>query len=548
MAQPRKSRKVAEPEKAKRTRTPREQPKDTSKSSRTRKTREVKKPVKEEVKARQPRKPKETEEIDITRTKRKTREKIIADDAVNIKVFNPLQGIDDQLDEIEKSYSLTGSSMLPGEKRQTTGLLGLDLVLGGGIVPGWYTTFGPEQSCKSTLTMWMMLACIDSGIPIKAIWDYEGSTQPDYIDNQKKTFGIDIPIEQIFGVRNPKTQQWEIKPIVRMYNEIAGEKFFDYLAKLERALPDKRLMGDQWYYVYEGTKKNKTIVGSDYDEKYYRKTGMYRIPAPDGKLQAILLLDSYSAMLPEKQDVDDPGSAIAVQARMFSEQLKRVKGRMRSKRIAVLGVNQLRKAPMVMFGSPDVEPNGEALRFFSDVRLKATPRSLSGVPINGFKGKGMIMEEDSIRGKGTDKYRFVHVKAIKNKLSIPYQETWIRLWIEDANGEARGFDPVWDTFYYLYQTGQLKGDGKKMTLQLHKGPEFKKSLNWHGFKTLVLGSKKQQKEVCDAVGCSKSISIREFCKKQMESGRGLDLFMEAKKNQGSKQPSSSTESSDDDDD
>jgi RecA/RadA recombinase len=842
----------------------------------------------------------------------KERKKKVIEEAVEAEIdaFNPLANIDNVLDDIEKSYALTGASMLPGEKRQTTGLLGLDLVLGGGIVPGWYTTYGPEQSCKSTLTMWMLLACVNSVIPIKAFWDYEGSGQPDYIEKMMKTFGLDISIEQLFGVRNPKTQAWEIKPLVRPFNEVAGEKFFDWLAKLERSLPDKKLIGDTWYYIYENTKPNKAMLSNKYDAKYFSKTGMLRVPAPDGKLQAIVLLDSYPAMLPEKQDVDDPGSSIAVQARMFSDQLKRVKGRMRSKRIAVLGVNQLRKAPMVMFGcftysgrvrlangttmpigeivekrlpaevmaynkkektfearkvvnwfnngkaipgefiqlvvssgkpqgldymtvtqghklleytkgykaagdfkigelltsfdvvtrfnsdqlqfiygsllgdgsisrtssgkvklrfghsyaqafyldwkrwlleglegsefsskkgvffdtqhffsrkltklatetnvdegfrtysgvarevldsldlrgvaiwyqddgtfydakaagtghywqlllsckrlnsttkqalanklqevtgvvfevtqpglslrskdlilkftkaiapymlegfehklplpdapnygsyswdnslkstrivkrkaeivdirpvdlaklsrkykydievegnhnyivsncvvhnSPEQEPGGEALKFFSDCRLKATPRSLSGVPVNGFKGKGMIMEEDSITSDGKDKYRFIHVKAIKNKLSMPYLETWIRLWIEDGEGEARGFDPVWDTFYYLKQTGQLTGDGKKMTLELYKGPTFKKALTWLGFKTLVLGSAKEKKHVCEQIGASKIINIRDFCTKQLESGKGLDLYLKSKKN---KEPSKTDEGDDDED-
>jgi len=514
-------------------RAPKKAPPARSKPATSKKAKVVELPVKKRAKKL------DNEEIDITRSKVKrssTKDTVVpikgkkatAPEEKALVMFNPLSDIDMELDHIEKSYALTGSSMLPGEKRQTTGLLGLDLVLAGGIVPGWYTTFGPEQSCKSTLTMWMLIACLDSGIPVVSIFDYEGSCMVDYIDKMIKTFGLKLTTEQIFGLRNPKTQNWEIRPQVRMYQEGVGEKFFDYLAKLERVLPDKKLMGDTWYLIYENTKANKKKLGANYDKRYFSKTGMLRVPAPDGNLQALVLLDSYSAMLPEKQDVDDPGSAIAVQARMFAQELKRVKGKMRSKRIAVLGVNQLRKAPMVMFGSPDYEPNGEALRFFSDVRLKSTPRSLSGVPINGFKGKGMIMEEDSISGKGTDKYRFIHVKAIKNKLSIPYGETWIRLWIEDASGEARGFDPVWDTFYYLKTTGQLEGDGKKMTLNLTKGPTFKKSLSWKGFKTLVIGTVKQRKEACAALGCAKTIDLRDFCKNQLAEGNGLDMYIKTK--------------------
>ena len=40
------------------------------------------------------------------------------------------------------------------------------------------------------------------------------------------------------------------------------------------------------------------------------ETGNYRVPAPDGKLQAVILVDSYPAMLPEKLDVDDPNGAL----------------------------------------------------------------------------------------------------------------------------------------------------------------------------------------------------------------------------------------------
>jgi RecA/RadA recombinase len=490
----------------------------------------------EEVKSR-----KKPQEEKVKRGKKSS----VEDEATSrVAVFNPLSNIDDELDDIEKSYSLTGTSMMPGEKRQTTGLLGLDLVLGGGIAPGWYTTFGPEQSCKSTLTMWMLAACVEADIPVKNIWDYEGSLTPEYTENMFRTFGLKYTSEQVFGVRNPKTGLWEIKPLVRPYSENVGEKFFDYLAKLERTLPDKKMIGDSWYYIYEDTKPNRKLLGSHFDEKYLRKTGMLRVPAADGNLQAIILLDSYPAMLPEKQDVDDPNSSIAVQARMFADQLKRVKGRLKSKRIAVLGVNQLRKVPMAMFGPTESEPCGEALKFFSDVRLKNTPRALSGVPVNGFKGKGMILEEDSVTTEGKDQYRYIHVKAIKNKLSVPYLETWVRLWIQDGTGEARGFDPAWDTFYYLKQTGQLDGDGKKMTLKLHKGPEFAKSLTWIGFKTLIVGSTKDKKEACAALGCSKPVNLRAWCIKQMESGVGLDLYMKNK----SKSAAAKADSNDDEDD
>ncbi len=447
--------------------------------------------------------------------------------------FNPMAGIDDVLDGIEKDYGLSGATLGAAEDRLTTGTLALDVILGGGLVPGWYTFFGGEQSCKSTGASWLMISALFSEVPVISMWDFEGSSSSEYIENMMEVNGIDMPIEQVFGIRDAKTAKWAVQPRVRYYSEGIAEKFFDYLAKLERMLPDKLKMNDKWYYVYEGKtpegkihKANATRVGKHYDVKYFQKTGKYRIEAPDGNLQALVIVDSYPAMLSEKQDVDDPGSAMAMQARMFSEQLKRVKGRMRSKRICVVGVNQLRKAPMVAYGNPEYEPCGESLKFYSDVRLRMQPRVLNSAPGMTKSDKGMILEEKSVLG-GVDKYRMIHVRAHKNKLSVPNMDGWLRLWIEDANGAARGFDPVWDTWRYLVETGQATGKRNNIKLEI-KGKDCKKVLSWMDFKRLILGTRKEMKEIYDRIGM-KPMDLRAWCKKDLAVGDGLSKIFEVKK-------------------
>lgn len=444
-------------------------------------------------------------------------------ESAEVEVFNPLGDIDDEIDEIEKSYALTGASLGSDEDRQHTGLLELDLILGKGIKAGWYTFFGAEQSCKSTGASTWMTAALNSNVPIIQMWDYEGSSSPEYIENIMEVAGIDMPIEQVFGIRDPKTQKWAVKPRVRYYSEGVGERFFDSLARLERVLPDKLSMNDQWYYVYDGTKANRAIVGDRFDKNYWRKTGKFRVEAPNGGLQALIILDSYPAMLPEKQDVDDPGSAMAVQARMFSDQIKRVKGKLKAKCIAVVGVNQLRKAPMVSYGSPEYEPGGEALKFYSDVRLRMQPRVMNAAP--GITAKGAVLEEKSISG-GTDTYRFVHVRAHKNKLSVPNLEGWLRLWITDSNGEARGFDPAYDTWRYLVNTGQCGGKMNAMKLSI-QGHECKRTVTWMQFKKLVLGSKAVMKEVYDELGM-KPFHLRKFCIDQLHLKDGIERYFKVK--------------------
>lgn len=537
---PKKGRKKAEEEKPKRgakkaEKETKAKPKSKAKAEPEKKAK-GKKTAEKEVKAKgkkgkeEPKKAKKSAEKE---TKAKGKKKKDDDTGSELKFFNPLASIDDDLDGIEKDYALSGATLSDKEKRLPTGSLELDTILGGGLLPGWYTFFGAEQSCKSTGANSLMATALLSEVPVISMWDYEGSTSHEYLSNIMRTNGIKMSIDQVFGMQDPQTAEWIVRPRVRYYAESVAEKFFDYVAKLERTLPDKVLMGDKWYYVYESKnhegkvhKKNEKIVGNRYDEDYFKKTGKWRIPARDGNLQALIILDSLPAMLPERMDVDDPGAGMAAQARMFSEQIKRVKGKMRSKRIAIIAVNQVRKAPAVMFGNPEYEPCGEAVKYFSDVRLRMGPRVLNAAP--GVSDKGMVLEEKSVTAKGNDQYRMIEVRAQKNKLSVPNMSCWLRLWIQDANGDARGFDPVWDTWRYLDNSGQCGGSRNSIKLKIEGKAEAKKALKWMEFKALILGSKDKQKEIFEGIGV-KPFDIRDWCKKDLASGKGFAKILEVKK-------------------
>ena len=436
--------------------------------------------------------------------------------------FNPYGDVTDVLDKIEKDVELSDGSLIVNEARMSTGSLCQDIVLGGGITAGWYTNFGQEQCCKTTNAINILFSSLETDVPFRYYWDFEGSASPEYYETimSRVTKGKYTNISQVFGEKDNKGQ-WVIQPKIRYRSEAVAEKFFDFLAQLERKIPDKKFISDSWYYIYDDSKENRKIVGDLYDKTYLQKTGKLRVPAADGSLQAIVLVDSYPAMLPEKMDVDDPNNSIGQQARMFSDQLKRVKGRMRGKRIAVLGINQLRLKPMVMFGSPEYEPGGEALKLYSDCRLKHTSRALSAV--DGAVGKGQIETEPSVNGDGEDEYRYIHIRAHKNKLSVPYLECFLRLWIKDADFVAQGFDPVFDTAEYLRSTGQLSGPRKSLQIHLDGQDKFKKPVPWLIFKKMVLGEKEEIKTICGKLGI-KPLLIRSFCERQMKSGKGLELY------------------------
>lgn len=451
-----------------------------------------------------------------------------------VDVFDPGQMLDELQDSVEKKYGLTSTSLTRSGERMSTGLLALDLLLYGGIVGGgWYTIFGPEQSAKSTLAMTILAQALDQRINRGSkfacgIFDYEGSVDEEYTNNIVKALGIKGgDVNNIFGVRNEETGEWEIPPIARYYSHDVGETFFDATGKVRRELPEKVEINKEYFYLFEHTQANKKKFSGQYDTSYLSKHNKIKVPAQDGFMQALYLLDSYPAMLPEGLDDDQGKGGIGSQARMFSEGIRKVKGGMRKKMMTVIGINQLRERPMQMFGDPHYEPGGNALKFNSDVRIKATPRS--SVPYHFSNDKGMTIEK-SIQG-GKDTYRYIRLKTIKNKLGgIPQQECWARIWVSDGQGDARGFDPACDTFEYFKLMGWV--GGTKANFKFHEDTPIgtdkvnpKVKFTWDVFKILVVGTPSQIKDQCEKLGI-KPTRIRNWCRKHCASGKGPRRFKE----------------------
>jgi RecA/RadA recombinase len=417
------------------------------------------------------------------------------------------------------------SSMEP----MSTGMLAFDIILGGGLRPAWYTNLGGEQSAKTTSTITMMAAALKGNVPIVQYFDFEGSTASSltYVSNILKSSGVELTVEEVFGVRDPDSGKYITKPRVTYSAESVGEVFFDRLHALLKALPDKRKLGRDWWLVFEDTKENKTKYGEQSDETMPRKygSGIY-IKAPDSKLQAVVITDSYPAMNPSSNDEEESDNSLALQARMFSKHLPRVKGMLARKMVAVVGVNQLRTNPMARFGPPETEPCGQALKFFSDARIKHTSRALSGVPTKPTPKENPDDKstelESSVQYDGDDLYRYISLRAEKNKLWIPKRVAWARVWIEDASGAAQGLDPFYDTYWYLYNTGQVSGNKRNaLKLTLHGFDEI--SINYFDIKLWVLGIFEQKSALCAKLGLPE-LDLRAHCFEQMRTGLGEKLY------------------------
>ena len=445
-------------------------------------------------------------------------------------VFDYLSLLNTTIDDISRREGFE-SDTLEDLPPMSTGLLVMDLLYGGGIRPGWYTHFGREQSCKTTGALTIMASAIKHKVPLIAFCDYENSTRNSkiYVGNILQGMGVTTPIDEIFGRHNKKTGDWEIPPKVRFRSESRGDVFFTWLHNILVALPDKRCINGEWWVVFDETKENVAKLGEFANKTMAKRYGKgLWLPATDGgTLQAVIFVDSYPGMNPLANDEDDPNQTIALQARMFSAGLRRVKGRLASKMVAVVGINQLRVNPLAMYGPNEVEPCGESLKFNSDVRCKFTPRA-SGFPLWGEINKESKFEEEpSAEGEGIDRYRYVQIFTFKNKLWTPNRLGWLRLWHSDYEGMGRGFDPVFDTAYYLMLTGQLKGRGRKSMQIKLRGVGMKDfvPIKWNDIKWWVLGDKDEHAEICERLGLQKAFGLRSLCFKQLENGVAEKMYV-----------------------
>ena len=163
---PRRSRKVAEEEPA-----PRRSRKAAEEEPAPRRSRKAAEEV--PARTRRSKAAEEPSEAPARKSKRGAKAEIAAE-APAKSAFNPYGKLDAVLDDIEKHIGLSESSMDTSERRLSTGMLMLDIVLGGGLTAGWYTNFGQEQTCKTTGAVTILSAALNSDVPILGYWDYEG--------------------------------------------------------------------------------------------------------------------------------------------------------------------------------------------------------------------------------------------------------------------------------------------------------------------------------------------------------------------------------------
>src|SRR6056300_189994 len=154
-----------------------------------------------------------------------------------------------------------------------------------------------------------------------------------------------------------------------------------------------------------------------YAKKLGVKTGELLISQPDTGEQAleiadtliksgsisVLVIDSVAALTPKAELEGEMGDHhVGLQSRLMSQALRKITGSVSKSNTMLIFINQIRMKIGVMFGNPETTSGGNALKFYSSVRMD-------------IRRIGAIKDKDEIIGNST------RVKIVKNKVSPPFK-------------------------------------------------------------------------------------------------------------------------------
>ena len=118
----------------------------------------------------------------------------------------------------------------------------------------------------------------------------------------------------------------------------------------------------------------------------------------------VIVVDSVAALTPKAEIEGDMGdSHVGLQARLMSQALRKLTANVKNANCMVIFINQIRMKIGVMFGNPETTTGGNALKFYSSVRLD-------------IRRTGAVKNGDEVTGNET------RVKVVKNKVAPPFKQ------------------------------------------------------------------------------------------------------------------------------
>lgn len=182
----------------------------------------------------------------------------------------------------------------------------------------------------------------------------------------------------------------------------------------------------------------------------------------------IIVIDSVAALTPQKEIEGEMGdSVMGVQARLMSQALRKLTAIVGKSKCIVVFINQIRMKIGVMFGNPETTTGGNALKFYSSIRLEIRR-------IESIDGKG---DEEAIGNR-------VRVKIVKNKVAPPFRKVELDIYFgKGVSASASILDSavkhgIIDKRGAWYTRGEEKvGQGKENVVNfIESNPDYRLEL------------------------------------------------------------------------
>ena len=132
----------------------------------------------------------------------------------------------------------------------------------------------------------------------------------------------------------------------------------------------------------------------------------------------VVIVDSVAALTPKAEIEGEMGdSHMGLQARLMSQALRKLTGQIKNANCLVIFINQIRMKIGVMFGNPETTTGGNALKFYSSVRLdiRRTGSVKDGDEVIGNETRVKVVKNENVGAR-------TKVKVVKNKLAAPFRQ------------------------------------------------------------------------------------------------------------------------------